>query len=62
MAERVPALIGSTSYALVLRIMQFIFAGLVLGLAAYTASVTRGWGEAWFAVATVSSPIIRQKI
>lgn len=62
MAERVNPLIGSTSCGLVLRIIQFVLGGLVIGLAAYTVSVNTGWREARFTVAAVYPSTIEPKI
>jgi hypothetical protein len=48
--------IGHQSYGLPVRILQFIFAALVLGLSAYTVSVITEWKEVRFTVAAVSPP------
>jgi len=45
--------VGSTSWALPLRAVQWIFAALVMSLAAYTLSVFTGWREVRFTVAAV---------
>jgi len=46
-------LIGNTSWGFYVRILQFIFAALVMSLAAYTLSIAPGWREDRFTVAAV---------
>jgi hypothetical protein len=45
--------IGNHSWAFPIRILQFVFAALVLGLSAYTLSWFPDWKECRFMVATV---------
>ena len=45
--------IGNTSWGLHLRILQFVFAALVMSLSAYTLSILTGWREVRFTVAAV---------
>jgi hypothetical protein len=48
--------IGNTSWALPVRVVQFIFAALVMSLSAYTLSNITGWREVRFTVAAVLPP------
>jgi hypothetical protein len=53
MARQVHPAIGNTSWGLPLRVLQFIFAILVMSLSAYTLSKITGWKEVRFTVAAV---------
>ena len=55
-------LIGNNSWGPPVRILQLIFAALVLALSAYTIDHIRGWKEARFAVATVTFNLMKLKI
>jgi len=48
--------IGNTSWGLYVRLVQFVFAVLVMSLSAYTLSKITGWREVRFTVAAVSTP------
>ena len=52
-SDTVHPTIGNHSWALPIRVLQLIFAILVLSLASYTLSRFPGWREARFTVATV---------
>jgi hypothetical protein len=56
MAVRIHPTIGNTSWALPLRISQFVFAVLVMSLSAYTLSKITSWREVRFTVAAVPTP------
>src|SRR2546423_4876605 len=47
--------IGNHSWGLPLRVIQFVFAALVMSLSAYTLSKITGWREVRFTVAAVRS-------
>jgi hypothetical protein len=46
-------LVVSTTWALYVRIAQFVFATLVMALSAYTISIIQDWNEVKFTVAAV---------
>jgi len=53
MPRQIHPLIGNTSWGLGMRCTQLVFAGLVLGLSAYTLSQFTGWKQVRFTVAVV---------
>ena len=52
-ARNIHPTIGNHSWGLHLRVIQFVFATLVMSLSAYTLSVITGWREVRFTVAAV---------
>ena len=53
MAREIHPAIGSTSWGLPLRILELIFAILVMSLSAYTVDQIKDWKEIRFTVAAV---------